>query len=590
MTKEAGRRPRGQAPDADRSKNFFALGSMSWMYTRPEAPTLEWIASKFPASEQVIAANTAAFKAGYAFGETAELFDHPYEVKPADHAPGTYPNITGNTALAWGLVAAGQLAKLPVFLGAYPITPATDILHELSKHKNFGVRTIQAEDEIAAHRQRHRRRLRRAPRGDHHQRPRHRPQGRGHGPGRQPELPADHHRRPARRPEHRACRPRPSRPTCCRRCTAATASRPCRSSPRPARPHCFDIAIEAVRLAVKYRTPVILLSDGYLANGAEPWLLPDVGRPARHQRAVRHGAQRHRRRRQPGLPALPARRRLARPWAIPGTPGLEHRIGGLEKEDVTGNVSYDPANHEQMVRLRAEQDRRHRQRHPAARGRRPRRRRAAGRSAGAPPAAPSTAPCCAGAGRGPQGRPAHLRHLNPFPRNLGEVLKRYPKVLVPEMNLGQLSLLLRGRVPGRRQSRSPRCKGLPFTVGEIERAILEELGAATNERHRRPPSPTKADWSSRPGSALVPGLRRLLDPDAVQMLHARARRAPREHGVRLRHRLRRPLPVLHEHLRHAHHPRPGARRWPPAWPWPGPTSTSGSSPATATACRSAATT
>src|SRR5438445_5551570 len=328
-TKEVGAKPR----DAERSKNFFALGLVSWMYTRPTEPTLEWIQQRFAKSEMVAQANTLAFKAGYNFGETAELFESAYEVKPATQLPGVYTNVTGNTALAWGLVAAAQLAKLPVFLASYPITPASDILHELSKHKNFGVRTMQAEDEIAAAGA-----VVGAAFG-------------GHlgvtttsGPGidlksetmglaislELPMLVIDIQRGG----------PSTGLPTKTEQSDLLLAMYgrhgesplPIVACMTPA--HCFEAAIEAVRIAVKYRTPVILLSDGYLANGAEPWLLPDVD----------------------SLPAIdvpfatepnhdgpdgtrlfwPYQRdedTLARPWAIPGTPGLEHRIGGLEKED-----------------------------------------------------------------------------------------------------------------------------------------------------------------------------------------------------------------------------------------------------------------
>jgi 2-oxoglutarate ferredoxin oxidoreductase subunit alpha len=442
------------------------------MYTRPEAPTLDWIAQKFAGREQVIAANTAAFKAGHAFGETAELFDHPYEVRPAPKAPGTYTNITGNTALAWGLVAAGQLAKLPVFLGSYPITPASDILHELSKHKNFGVRTLQAEDEIAA--------ITSAIGAAFG----------GHlgvtttsGPGLALKAEAMGLAVSLELPliiiDVQRGGPSTGLPTKTEQADllmglygrSSESPLPIVAPKSPS--DCFDTAIEAARIALKYRTPVLLLSDGYLANGAEPWLLPDVDSlpdisvPFATEANGTDGD---------GNPIyLPYLRNedMARPWAVPGTPGLEHRIGGLEKEDGTGNVSYDPANHEHMVHLRAERIEHIADDIPLV------------DVEGADDAEilvigwGSTWGAIDGAvdrvnAAGRRAAKAHLTHLHPFPKNLGEVLKRHPKVLVPEMNLGQLSLLLRGHFLVDAQSVT-KMKGLPFTAGELERAILAEL-------------------------------------------------------------------------------------------------------------------
>jgi 2-oxoglutarate/2-oxoacid ferredoxin oxidoreductase subunit alpha len=472
LTKEAvadlGVKPR----DAERSKNFFALGLLSWMYTRPEAPTLDWIESKFAGREQVVAANTAAFKAGHAFGETAELFDHAYEVRPAKHAPGTYTNITGNTALAWGLVAAGQLAKVPVYLGSYPITPASDIIHELSKHKNFGVRTLQAEDEIAA--------ITSAIGAAFG----------GHlgvtttsGPGLALKAEAMGLAVSLELPlliiDVQRGGPSTGLPTKTEQADLLMAMFG-RSSESPlpivaprSPSHCFEIAIEAARIALKYRTPVIVLSDGYLANGAEPWLLPDVDTlpdisvPFATETNATDPAG------EPVFWPYVRDENLARPWAVPGTPGLEHRIGGLEKQDETGNVSYDPANHEHMVHLRAER---------------------VARIAGDIPLVEvegqadaellvigwgSTWGAIAGAAdrvraRGHKVAQAHLTHLNPFPTNLGEVVTRYPTVVVPEMNLGQLSLLLRAEFLVDARSIT-KMKGLPFTAGEIELALLEAL-------------------------------------------------------------------------------------------------------------------
>ncbi len=476
LTKDAvaplGIKPR----DAERSKNFFALGLLSWMYTRPEKPTLDWIRSRFKGNQQVVDANTAAFKAGHAFGETAELFEYQYEVKAASLEPGTYTNITGNTALAWGLIAAGQLAKLPVFLGSYPITPASDILHELSKHKNFGARTLQAEDEIAAVG---------ASLGAAYG---------GHlgvtttsGPGMAlkaetlglavslelPLLVIDVQRGG----------PSTGLPTKAEGADLMMAlygrhgesPLPIVAAKSPA--HCFDTAIEAARIALMFRTPVILLSDGYLANSAEPWRLPEVESLPDigvELTAEPNGVD------EDGHPVfLPYLRdpdTLARPWAIPGTPGLMHRIGGLEKEDVTGTVSYDPANHERMVHLRAEK---------------------VARIARFIPEVDvigdiddaevlvlgwgSTWGAISGGvdrvrSAGRKVAQAHLVHLNPFPSNLGEVLHRYPRVVVPEMNLGQLSRLIRAEHLVDAKSVS-KVQGVPFTAPEIEKAILGVLDA-----------------------------------------------------------------------------------------------------------------
>nr|WP_307781187.1 2-oxoacid:acceptor oxidoreductase subunit alpha [Rhabdothermincola sediminis] len=474
LTKQACE-PLGVKPrDADRSKNFFALGLLSWMYTRPERPTLDWIEAKFGKNELVRDANVAAFKAGHAFGETAELFDHPYEVRPAPQKPGIYTNINGNTAMAWGLVAASQLAKLPLFLGSYPITPASDILHELSKHKNFGVRTLQAEDEIAGIG---------AALGAAYG---------GHlgctttsGPGvalkaetiglaislELPLLIIDIQRGG----------PSTGLPTKTEQADLLLAMYGHHGeSPLPivaaySPSHCFFAAIEAARIALKYRTPVMVLSDGYLANGAEPWLLPDVSTlpdiSVEFATTPNHVDDDGK---EVFWPYLRDPETLARPWAVPGTPGLMHRIGGIEKADGSGNISYDPDNHERMVRLRAAK--------------------VAGIAKDIPPVEVtgdvadadllvvgwgSTWGAISGAvdrvrARGRRIAQAHLVHLNPFPSDLGDVLRRYPKVLCPEMNLGQLSKLLRAEYLVDVRSVS-KVKGVPFTAGELETAILETL-------------------------------------------------------------------------------------------------------------------
>ncbi len=473
LTKEA-TVPLGVKPrDADRSKNLFALGVVSWLYSRPTEATLAWIEERFAKVPLVRDANRGAYLAGFHFGETTELWDHRYEVKPAKLPPGEYTNITGNTALAWGLVAAGQLAHLPVLLGSYPITPASDILHELSKHKNFGVRTFQAEDEIAAAG---------AALGAAFA---------GHlgvtttsGPGvalksetislavslELPLLVIDIQRGG----------PSTGLPT---KTEAADlflalygrhgeAPLPVVAAYSPAQ--CFHAAIEAARIAVKYRTPVILLSDGYLANGAEPWKLPDVaGLPdiaVPFATETNHVAP-------DGTPEFWPYLRdpdtLARPWAIPGTPGLMHRIGGLEKEDGSGNINYMPENHERMVHLRAAK--------------------VAGIAKDITQAAVlgdqdaellvlgwgSTWAAIDAAVQmsrraGLKVAWTHLTHLNPLPANLGEVLRRFPKILVPELNMGQLSRVVRAEylVDARPLSK---VQGLPFTAAEIEAAIQEAL-------------------------------------------------------------------------------------------------------------------
>ncbi|HEX7169079.1 MAG TPA: 2-oxoacid:acceptor oxidoreductase subunit alpha [Acidimicrobiales bacterium] len=467
LTIEAAK-PTGAKPrDAERSKNMFALGLLSWMYTRPVESTITWIEQRFAKNETIRDSNLFAFKAGYNFGETAELFEAPYEVPPAPLAPGLYTNITGNTALAWGLIAAAHQAKLPLFLASYPITPASDILHELSKHKNFGVRTMQAEDEIAAAS---------AAVGAAFG---------GHlavtttsGPGvdlksetislavslELPMLIVDVQRGG----------PSTGLPT---KTEAADlmlamygrhgeAPLPIVAAKTPS--HCFFAAIEAARLAIKYRTPVILLSDGYLANGAEPWrlpsvdTLPDISVDFATKPNADDGVTFH--------PYLRDPETLARPWAVPGTPGLEHRVGGIEKEDVTGNISYEPDNHERMVRLRAAK--------------------IAGIAKDIPPIVADDPTGDADAlvlgwgstegaivasvrnvrARGRKVAYAHLVHLSPFPANLGEVLRRYRKILVPEMNLGQLVRLVRAEFLVDAKGYS-KVQGLPFRTDELEAAI-----------------------------------------------------------------------------------------------------------------------
>jgi 2-oxoglutarate ferredoxin oxidoreductase subunit alpha len=450
--------------EAGRSKNMYALGLVSWLYNRPTDGTIGFLERKFATKPAIRDANIAAFKAGFNFGETAEEFSVSYEVKPAPRPPGVYRNISGNVALAYGLIAGARLTGLPMFLGAYPITPASDVLHELARHKRFGIRTFQAEDEIA---------------------------GIGaalgaafggalgvtttSGPGlalktetlglavslELPLVVCDIQRGG----------PSTGLPTKTEQSDLLQAMYGRNGEApvpvlAPQSPSDFDTAIEAVRIATKYRTPVILLSDGYLANGSEPWEIPDVDAlpdlAVEFATELNHGED--------YWPYLRDPETLARSWAVPGTPGLEHRIGGLEKADGHGNISYDPANHDFMVRTRqAKVD---------------------GIARDIPPMEvddPSGAARLLVIGwgstygaidaavwrtrdAGGQVAQAHLRHLNPFPANTGDVLRAYDRVLVPEMNLGQLSMMLRARylvdAVGYNQVR-----GMPFKAEELADVI-----------------------------------------------------------------------------------------------------------------------
>ena len=473
VCKEAGVKPR----DAERSKNFFALGLVSWLYTRPVDLTIEWIAKRFADRPQVAEANTRAFRAGYDFGETAELFESTYEVRPATFEKGEYVQVTGNSALAWGLIAGARQAGLPLFLGSYPITPASDILHELSRRKEFGVRTFQAEDEIA---------------------------GVGaalgasfggslgvtttSGPGL--DLKSEtiglalNLELPLVIVDVQRGGPSTGLPTKTEQADLLSAMYgrhgeapvPIIAPGTPSQ--CFDAAIEAVRIAVKYRTPVILLSDGYLANGAEPWRLPDLDSlpviepdfASEPNHADEDGS--------PAFwPYVRDPETLARPWAPPGVPGLEHRIGGLEKADGSGNVSYDPVNHERMVHLRAAKVA------GIARDIAPMEVDDAGGNAEVLVLGWGSTYGAIAAGvrrvraRGLEVAHVHLFHLNPFPSELGEVLHRYPKILVPEVNLGQLSRLVRAEFLVDARSLN-KMQGVPFRAAEIETAIVTLLQGA----------------------------------------------------------------------------------------------------------------
>ncbi|HEV7909318.1 MAG TPA: 2-oxoacid:acceptor oxidoreductase subunit alpha [Pseudonocardiaceae bacterium] len=454
--------------DAERAKNMFALGLLSWMYHRPTEGTERFLREKFAKKAAIAEANILAFRAGWNYGETTESFATTYEVAPANLNTGTYRQITGNTALAYGIVAAGQRSGLPVVLGTYPITPASDILHELSRHKQFGITTLQAEDEIA---------------------------GIGaalgasyggalgvtstSGPGIalksetiglavMTELPLvviDVQRGG----------PSTGLPTKTEQADLLQAMFgrngespvPVVAPQSPA--DCFDAALDAVRIALTYRTPVLLLSDGAIANGSEPWLIPDVD--ALPDLSVTFATE-------PNAPDgsgefwpyLRDPKTLARPWAVPGTPGLQHRIGGLEKADGTGNISYDPANHDHMVRLR--QSKVDGIEVPDV-------------TVDDPSGAARVLAVGWGSTYGPIGAAArrvrkmgmhvahaHLRHLNPFPANLGEVLSRYDKVIVPEMNLGQLALLLRARYLVDAISYT-KVQGLPFKAEELQNVLAD---------------------------------------------------------------------------------------------------------------------
>ena len=470
LTKEAckdlGVKPR----DAERSKNFFALGLVSWLYSRPEEPTMLWIQEKFKGRDLVIAANEAAYRAGNAFGETAELSASRMTVRPAQLPAGTYTNINGNTALSWGLIAASQQAGLPLFLGSYPITPASDILHELSKHKNFGVRTFQAEDEIAAVGS-----ALGASYGGHigittTSGPGIALKGETLGLAVSLELPLvviDIQRGG----------PSTGLPT---KTEAADlmmamygrhgeAPMPIVAASSPA--DCFDAAIEAVRIALEYRTPVMLLSDGYLANGTEPWKLPDVDSLPSIDVAFAselNGIDSEGR--QVYWPYV-RNDDLARPWAIPGTEALMHRIGGIEKQDGTGNISYDPANHEFMVRLREERILKIADKLPPL------------EVMGDDDAdilvvgwGSTWGAITSAVGRlrsgGTKVASVHLRHLYPFAPNLGEILQRFDHVVVPEMNLGQLTKLLRAEFLVDAKAIS-KVSGQPFTAAELVTKIQE---------------------------------------------------------------------------------------------------------------------
>jgi len=453
--------------EAERSKNMFALGLVSWMYGRPVEVTLNWLQAKFGDKPQLYDANVAAFKAGYNFGETTELFATRFEVKPAPAEPGVYRNISGAAALAWGLVAAAERSGLQLFYASYPITPASELLHELSRLKNFGVITLQAEDEIAA-------------------------AGIAlgaafagslgvtgtSGPGM--DLKAETLglavvlELPMVIVNVQRAGPSTGMPTKTEQADLlqslfgrhGESPMPVVAARSPS--HCFETAIDAARIAVTYRTPVIVLSDTFLANSSEPWRLPKVDDLPTIDPAFATGPN-------AGQEFMPYLRdeKLARPWAVPGTPGLRHRVGGLEKNEA-GAISYDPENHQRMTDLRAAKVDRFADDIPPLEVDDPDGDAELlvlgwGSSYGTIQAAVRRV---RGAGR--KVATAHLMHLNPFPRNTGEVVRRYPKVLIPEMNTGQLAMLIRARylVDARTFSK---VKGLPFFAEELETEMLKVM-------------------------------------------------------------------------------------------------------------------
>ena len=449
----------------DRCKNFFALGMCYWLYNRSMDGTLRWIEDKFKSKPVLVEANRLAMQAGYSYCEATEAFQISYEIPPAKLKPGVYRNISGNSALAMGFVAASQKSGLPLFLGSYPITPASDILHELSMYKNFGVITFQAEDEIAA--------ITSAI-------------GAAYagalaitttsGPGMALKTEALGLAVAVELPlvicDVQRGGPSTGLPTKTEQADLLQALYGRNSEApvpvlAPSSPgDCFWIALEASRIAIKYMVPVIVLSDGYLANGAEPWPVPsvdDLPEIPVHFETNPEGFKPYRR--DPDT--------LARPWAIPGTPGLEHRIGGIEKQDVTGNVNYEPLNHERMVRLRAAKVAAVVQDIPDV------------VPAGDPSGdllivgwgstlGPITAALKTQRANGHRIGHVHLRHLNPLPKNLGEILGRYDRVLVPEMNMGQLVMVLRAKYLVDAQGYN-KIQGKPFKQSEIEQKIEEIL-------------------------------------------------------------------------------------------------------------------
>ncbi|MCH2116960.1 MAG: 2-oxoacid:acceptor oxidoreductase subunit alpha [Pirellulales bacterium] len=453
--------------EADRCRNFFAMGLVFWLYDRPLEPTLRFIEEKFGKRPEVGQANTLALKAGYYFGDTIEASQSQYFVEKAELPPGTYRNIMGNTALAYGLIAAAHLSEKRLFLGAYPITPASDILHELSKHKQFNVLTFQAEDEIAAVCAA----LGAAFAGDMAVTASSGPgialKGEALGLAVMTELPMI---------VINVQRGGPSTglPTKTEQADLLQAMHgrngecpiPVIAAKSPT--DCFEVAQEAWRIAVRFMTPVFLMTDGYIANGSEPWRLPEMSElekiPVQHPETCDNGEA-----------FMPYRRdeRLARPWAIPGTPGLEHRIGGLEKQDVTGNVSYDPLNHQHMTETRDKKVQNIAADIPLQELDGPDQGKLLVVSWGGTYGACATAVHNAQQ-QGKSVSHCHLRYLNPFPRNLEALLGQFDQLLIPELNQGQLRSILRSQflIDGHGLNK---VQGKPFSVGEITAKIDQML-------------------------------------------------------------------------------------------------------------------
>ncbi len=460
--------------DASRAKNMFALGLLSWMYGRPTESTVAFLERRFAKAPDIRDANITAFNAGWYFGETTEAFSVQYEIKPAPMKAGTYRNITGNLALSYGLIAGATQSGLPLFLGSYPITPASDILHELSKHKRFGVTTFQAEDEIAGVGAALGASFGGALGVTSTSGPGLALKAETIGLGVMMEL-------PLLVVNVQRGGPSTGLPTKTEQADLLQAlfgrngesPVPVVAPQSPA--DCFDAAVEAARIAVTYRTPVVLLSDGMLANGSEPWRIPEVADlPVIDPHFAAEPNHEDAKGKPEFWPYLRDQDTLARPWALPGTPGLEHRIGGLEKGEGHGNISYDPANHDFMVRTRAAKIARIAQDIPPL-------------EVDDPTGEATVLVLGWGSTYGPigaavrqvraSGHPvaqAHLRHLNPFPADLGDVLARYERVIIPEMNLGQLSMLVRATylvdVVGYNHVR-----GLPLRASELAEAITKEI-------------------------------------------------------------------------------------------------------------------
>jgi len=453
--------------EADRCRNFFAVGLLYWLYGRDMGPTLRFIESKFGGKPNVAGANRQALQAGWNYGETTDAFTSSYRVDPAKLPPGTYRNIMGNQAVAWGLMTAAQLSGKELFVGSYPITPASDILHELSKFKHFGVRTLQAEDEIAAICSSIGASFGGALAVTTSSGPGIALKGESLGLAMMLELPLVI-------VNVQRGGPSTGLPTKTEQSDLFQAMFgrhgecpiPIIAARSPA--DCFEVAQEAARIAVRFMTPVMLLSDGYIANGSEPWQIPNVDRLPRL--TIEHPGPRSN-----GDTFLPYERneRLARPWALPGTEGLMHRIGGLEKEDPTGNVSYDPANHERMIRIRAQKVANVAQDVPLQEVQGPDDGDLLVLSWGGTYGACVTAVHqCQAEGFGVAH--AHLRYLQPFPDNLGDILNRYERVLIPELNSGQLRFIIRAHFMKDAMGLN-KIKGKPFAVSEIVQQIKNLL-------------------------------------------------------------------------------------------------------------------